>query len=271
MEIFFAMALAFAVLVVLLALALPLLVLLLFVWGVKNLASLGLAGIGKLASFIGILGFMLVCTVAVGTLERDQSIHFESEAEFLSLPWAKFGGDDRDEDEIEAEAEDAEEVELASDENVSVDRPTWIGTRPKLEHGIYSISLVSDPKLTKKECDQALEPELEKVAAEYIDEFLGTPGAAAAMGLTGSEIRQSYCTDEWVEPWTSSMPEMPKMQRVHVKLEFTPLARQGLGRRWNEVQRSGRAEKVGAMALGLLGCLGVALLVLKSPRKCRAA
>ena len=160
---------------------------------------------------------------------------------------------------IELESPDAEATASTPSNSpytiltVSADRPAWLGEAPRRVGPVFSTVVVSDPYVSKSECDTALDPQLRNVALGYVDDLLGS-GARRFVDLDISDVRTRIARDEYVELLDTSVGPM---QRVHVLLEFDESLRAEFRQRYKEGIRQRRLYQASGGAMLFLALLGV--------------
>jgi hypothetical protein len=136
---------------------------------------------------------------------------------------------------------------------VSAERPAWVGAAPKRVGPVYSTVVVSDPYVSKAECDEAIDPQLRDVALRYVDDLLGS-GARRFVDLDMSAVRTKMARDEYVELLDTSVGPM---QRVHVLMEFDNSLRDEFRQQYQAGIRQRRLYQAGGGAVLLVGFLVV--------------
>ncbi|MCA9248876.1 MAG: hypothetical protein KDA42_17235 [Planctomycetales bacterium] len=132
-------------------------------------------------------------------------------------------------------------------------RPTWIGESPLRVGPVYRTTVVSDPYLTRLECEEALDPQLLETARRYVDELLGAD-ARRYVDLDVATVRSRIATEEYMEQIDSSVGPM---QRVHVLLEFDDALRADFKEQYKQGLREARLYQAGGGAALLLAALGI--------------
>ncbi len=136
-------------------------------------------------------------------------------------------------------------------------RPDWFDNPPKRVGNVYRVVVSAGPYRDAQECHRALEPKLEKVVKNRIQQVAGahhTP-TLRRLGLRTDYIFSDICRQEWTEQTEASFGEMTQ---VHVLMEFDAAVDKHLRDAYRSYLREYRIEGVGSIAGLALG--GLALL-----------
>lgn len=103
----------------------------------------------------------------------------------------------------------------------TVTMPAWVKEPTGLlPNDVYRVRVVSNPKLTRLECDEELGPELQQVTYQYIDSYIGDADAHQRVRFSLPEIRRRMVVATWEEPYQSETESIAPMIRLHALLEF---------------------------------------------------
>ena len=142
-------------------------------------------------------------------------------------------------------------------------RPAWVDAPPKRVGNVERYVVSSGPWKTFNECATALDSVIMGTVQEYMrttfDAEIDSAEMLRRLGITESYVRQSICTDQYVETTTHDFAGIDEeMHNVHVLMEFDPAAQRYLEQCWNEHQQR---ENLVAVSLGGGGVFGLLALI----------
>jgi len=156
-------------------------------------------------------------------------------------------------------ADESEDDTKAVEEPTEVgDRPKWVDAEPKLVGDVYRMSIVSGPYTTRGECQEHLDEAIQKAAAEYIGEYVGSR-AGQVVRFPAKRLRE-LIQDEWLETREYSVG---KMKNQHALLEFDREFNADANEVWREFQVRERVNGMVGVSAIILAGLGMLFGVLK--------
>lgn len=165
-------------------------------------------------------------------------------------------------DQVAAEAEESEgaviPLEAEPGKTPVPVRPAWIDSEPEQAGDIYRVAVSSGPQEKLGECRPALEQELRKAVAAYIDEYFGTAAAARLRPSHVIVYDTGYVHKHLIKPGHTFEEKLRlsfgPMYQTHALLEFGPAFRAELDGRRGELERYVRetatAYRLRGLALG---------------------
>src|SRR5688572_11391271 len=143
-------------------------------------------------------------------------------------------------------AESVEEVKILGDP------PAWVGSLPVTTGEVHTIAVCSGPFSTEAEVQRALDRELEKQTAAYIEEQLQSKLAPQFIRYRADEIKQELVSSGNTYSDVVQSPTVGAMQRRHALLVFRPQFRDRIHQQWNEVKAKWRLAQLGLVAGGAI-------------------
>jgi len=148
-------------------------------------------------------------------------------------------------------------------------RPAWVDRKPTQVGEAYQVSVASGPQEKLGECAPALDEQLKKAVAAYVDEYLG-PGAAGnrrASDVIAYDL--GYIKKHLVKagsPFEEKLQmSFGPMYQTYALLEFGPAFRHELDARRGDLERYAlevaRAYRLRGLALGFAAVLGLLAVV----------
>jgi hypothetical protein len=145
-------------------------------------------------------------------------------------------------------------------------RPAWVDREPVQVGDTYQVSVSSGPQEKMGECPPALDLQLSKAVAAYVDEYLGPH--AAANGRVSDLIRYdlSYIKKNLVKRGNVFEEKLQMsfgpMYQMHALLEFGPKFRKELDGRRGDLERHARDVAIAFRLRGLALGFGAVLCLL---------
>jgi hypothetical protein len=133
-------------------------------------------------------------------------------------------------------------------------RPVWMDEPTGRLGNSFRAILVSEPYVTRQECDEQLTLRMQAAAREYIETYLGEMPAEKVQ-LSPDYLRRHVLRKEWEEHLSTSVGEMVQ---VHGLLDFDDKVRREIDGQWRAVKvrtRLGYVAAGGGSVLALLASL----------------
>jgi len=173
-------------------------------------------------------------------------------------------------------AKDARVVEEAEESAISLEaepgktplpaRPAWIDSAPAQAGDAYRLAVSSGPQEKLGECRPALEQELKKAVAAYIDEYFGKSAAERRRPSDVIGYDLAYIHKQLVKPGHTFEERLQlsfgPMYQTHALLEFGPAFRTELEGRRGELERYVRETATAYRLRGLALGFGAVLCLL---------
>lgn len=168
---------------------------------------------------------------------------------------------------------EAEDVLIALDEQAAADtlppRPEWVDRKPTQVGDAYQVSVASGPQEKPGECAAALDEQLKKAVAAYIDEYLGPEAVGNRRVSDLITYDPGYIKSHLIKSG-GLFEEKLKMSfgpmfQTHALLEFGPAFRTELDGRRGDLQRYARevamAYRLRGLACGFAAVLSLLAVV----------
>jgi hypothetical protein len=143
-------------------------------------------------------------------------------------------------------------IESTDEVKIIGDPPAWVGSLPVTTGEVHTIAVCSGPFATQAEVQRALDQELEKQTARYIEEQLDSKLAPQFIHYSADEIKQELVSSNNTYSDVVQSPTVGAMQRRHALLEFRPQFRERIHQQWNEVKSKWRLAQLGLVAGGAI-------------------
>ena len=141
------------------------------------------------------------------------------------------------------------------------DRPKWVEAPADRKSEIHKIAVSSGPHARRADCLHALDADLQRAVAEYIDEHLGVGSASKLVHYDLRTIKDRLvASDVYEEDIDFSIGPM---HQVHALLKFDKPFRAELDQRWHEIKATSRLLQAGLFGGSVLGFLGLVFGYLK--------
>jgi hypothetical protein len=140
------------------------------------------------------------------------------------------------------------------------DRPPWVEAPTDRKADVHKFAVSSGPHARRSDCVKALNDDIERVVAEYIDDHLGVGSASKLVHYDLKTIKDRFVADTYEEDVVFSIGEMKQM---YAQLKFDKPFRTELDQRWHEIKASSRLLQVGLFGGSVLGFLGLVFGYLK--------
>lgn len=168
---------------------------------------------------------------------------------------------------------DREETLIVLERDSSTDappqRPDWVDREPTQSGDVCQVSVASGPQEKPGECGPALDEQLKKAVAAYIDEYLGTTAAGNRRVSDVIAYDLNYIKSHLVKSGSLFEERLQMsfgpMYQTHALLEFGPTFRTELDGRRGDLQRYAREVamvfRLRGLALGFAAVLSLLAVV----------
>ena len=247
---------------------------LLLVFGLSFVVRVGASaarwGLTLVAAFLVLVGFVAVWRLSAipSPVLTAHSAESSPIVQVRAKQTAKPAPAPAANEELLAEAPDETAIPLGGDiGNVAnPPRPAWVDREPVQVGDTYQVSVSSGPQEKMGECPPALDLQLSKAVAAYVDEYLG-PHAAANWRVSDlisydlSYIKKNLVKRGNVFEEKLQMSFGP-MYQMHALLEFGPKFRKELDGRRGDLERHARDVAIAFRLRGLALGFGAVLCLL---------
>jgi hypothetical protein len=247
---------------------------LLLVLGLTVVVRLGASatrlGLTLLAVFLVVLGGVAVVRLSaisspVLTAHSAESspivqVRAKKSAKAAPAPAAK--------EELLAEAPDETAIPLGGEAGnaPNTPRPAWVDRDPLQVGDAYQVSVSSGPQEKMGECPPALDEQLNKAVAAYIDEYFGSKAAGQYRVSDLIQYDLGYIKKHLVKRGSTFEEKLQMsfgpMYQMHALLEFGPAFRKELDGRRGDLERHAREVAIAFRLRGLALGFGAVLCLL---------
>jgi len=141
-----------------------------------------------------------------------------------------------------------------------VTAPDWLGMAPRQVGNVYQVTVKTDPRATRQECERELPTLTDAAIKEYARTKLGQPARIVGeVELPWSDARK-LIKEQWAELVATSFGQWTEL---HVLLEFDPRAKGLIEQECNRAIVAGRLWYVGTGLAAVLALLSVLYAALK--------
>jgi hypothetical protein len=171
-------------------------------------------------------------------------------------------------EELLAEAPDETAIPLGGDIGKAANppRPAWVDRDPLQVGDAYQVSVSSGPQEKMGECSPALDEQLNRAVAAYIDEYLGSEAAGQCRVSDVIRYDLDYIKKHLVKRGSSFEEKLQMsfgpMYQMHALLEFGPAFRKELDGRRGDLERYAREVAIAFRLRGLALGFGAVLCLL---------
>jgi hypothetical protein len=172
--------------------------------------------------------------------------------------------------ENEAGLDDLDEPAIALEANAGkaakVAKPAWVDRLPVQIGDAYQVSVASGPQEKLAECRTALDEQLKRAVAAYIDEYLesAAAGKCRVSDIVMYDLR--YINKHLVKPGNTFEEKLQlsfgPMYQTHALLEFGPEFRRELDGRRGDLERYAQEVAVARRLRGLVIAFGAVISLL---------
>lgn len=135
-------------------------------------------------------------------------------------------------------------------------RPAWVEAPAELDGPRPRMPVSSGPHPRRRECDKALDAEIEDAVHDFVNEHLGSSSASTLVHFSLKEIKQRLLKPENYYYETIQVSIGP-MHQGHALLEFNDEFLAEINARWERIAAIRRLLQAGLVFVGALSFVGV--------------
>jgi hypothetical protein len=247
---------------------------LLLVFGLAVIVRVGASaarlGLTLLAGFLVFLGGVAAWRLAAipSAVLAAHSAESSSIVQVRAKKTAKAASAPAPKEGLLAEAPDETAIPLGgeTDSMAPAPRPAWVDRDPLQVGDVYQVSVSSGPQEKMGECPPALDEQLKKAVAAYVDEYLGSEAAGQCRVSDLIQYDLGYIKKHLVKRGSTFEEKLQMsfgpMYQIHALLEFGPAFRKELDGRRGDLERHAREVAIAFRLRGLALGFGAVLCLL---------